>query len=265
MGMLAMQIAATGMQSNQTKVDVISGNLANMNTTGYKESMASFEDLMYIDYAAGGSSTSDAGTVRPSAKQVTLGSGVSGITKKFEQGAAVPTPGNDKNLMINGIGFFQVALPNGTTAYTRDGELAVSSTGELVTKLGYAIQPAMTVPEGVTITVSNSGAVSYVDADGITQNLGTLELAKFNNPSGLTAIGGNMYIENPDASGTAVTGAPNSTGFGVIQQYNLEASNVDSISSIVNLLTAQRGYEYCSKVITAGEQMAENNARILNG
>lgn len=265
MGLLAMQIAATGMQCNQTKVDVISGNLANMNTTAYKESMVSFEDLMYLEYGAGGSSTSDAGTVRPSAMQVGLGAKVSAMPKKFEQGAVIPTPGNDKNLMINGIGFFQVALPDGSIGYTRDGEFAVSATGELVTKMGYPVQPAMTVPEGVQVTVSTSGVISYVDADGVTQTLGTLELARFNNPAGLTAIGGNMYIENTEASGAAITGLPNSEGFGAVEQFKLEASNVDTISGVVSLITAQRGYEYCSKCVTAADNMSQQEANILKG
>jgi flagellar basal-body rod protein FlgG len=256
MAYLALQIAATGMHTNQTKVDVISGNLANMSTTAYKESDVSFEDLMYLNYKAPGSATSSTGTLLPSSMQIGLGSKVSSITRSFDQGGLILTDSKPLNLAVQGDGFLQITLPSGDIAYTRDGELAKSATGDIVTKLGYPIIPAMTIPDDATdITIALDGTVS-VTVDGTSQILGQIELAKFLNPAGLEAMGGNLYSES-DASGDPLLGPPNLDGFGAVMQYQLESSNVDSISQIVELINAQRGYEYCSKCLQTADQMSK--------
>ncbi|MDA8252070.1 MAG: flagellar basal-body rod protein FlgG [Rhodospirillales bacterium] len=253
--MRALDIAATGMQAQQTNVEVISNNIANMTTTGFKRRRAEFTDLIYQDLRRVGSNSSAAGQVLPSGAQIGLGVKTVAVVPINLQGNLQQT-GNSLDVAISGNGFFQVALPSGETAYTRDGSFALSPTGQIVTADGYVVQPPITVPTAATsVSINTSGQVQ-VTLDGQTtpQLVGQLQLADFPNPAGLQAQGENLFLATA-ASGTATPGAPQSPGFGTVQQGFVETSNVNVVSEITDLITAQRAYEMNSKVITAGDQM----------
>ncbi len=253
--MRALDIAATGMQAQQTNVEVISNNIANMTTTGYKRRRAEFTDLIYQNLRRVGSNSSDTGQVLPSGAQIGLGVKTVAVVPINEQGN-LQQSGNSLDVAISGNGYFQVALPSGQVAYTRDGSFALSPTGQIVTSDGYVVQPTITIPPAATSVTINLAGQVQVTLDGQTapQLVGQLQLATFPNPAGLQAQGDNLFLASV-ASGNATTGLPQAPGFGSVQQGFIETSNVNVVSQITDLITAQRAYEMNSKVITAGDQM----------
>ena len=253
--MRALDIAGTGMQAQQTNVEVISNNIANMTTTGFKRRRAEFQDLIYQNLRRVGANSSDSGSVVPSGAQVGLGVKTAAIYRIDEQGNLQQTS-NSLDMAIQGNGFFQVTLPSGDTAYTRDGTFALSPSGQIVTSDGYVVQPGITIPSNATNVAINTAGQVQVSIDGQTapQTVGTLQLAVFPNATGLDAQGDNLLLQT-SASGNPVTGAPGSPGFGSVQQGFIETSNVNVVSEITNLITAQRAYEMNSKVITTSDQM----------
>jgi len=253
--MKALSIAATGMIAQQLNVEVISNNIANMNTTGFKRQRAEFQDLLYQNIERVGANSSDTGTITPTGIQVGVGVKTGGVYRITQQGSVVGT-GNPLDLAVNGNGYFRITLPNGDDAYTRSGSFQLGPTGQIVTIEGYTVSPGLTVPQGATdITINPNGEILVKLQGQITpSNIGQLELVTFPNPAGLEAIGDNQFLETP-ASGTANVGVADTPGFGVILQKFLENSNVNSVSEITALITAQRAYEMNSKVITTADQM----------
>jgi len=253
--MRALSIGATGMEAQQLNVEVISNNIANLSTTGFKRSRAEFQDLLYQNMRSVGSASSDTGTILPSGLQVGLGVKPAATYRINEQGNLTVT-NNPLDIAVNGRGYFQVQLPDGTTAYTRAGSLQLNASGQFVTPDGFTVLPNITVPTTATsITVNASGQVlATVSGQTAQTTLGQLQLANFINPTGLDAIGQNLLKET-QASGSPITGSPQSTGFGSLVQGSLETSNVDIVSEITNLITAQRAYEMNSKVINTADQM----------
>lgn len=260
--MRALSIAATGMQSQQTNVEVISNNLANMNTAGFKAERAQFEDLLYQNVLQPGSSTSDSGTLVPAGIQLGAGVRTSSVYRINTQGDLNQTS-NPYDLAVQGDGFFKVTLPDGTDAFTRAGNFALSATGQIVTSQGYTVAPGISVPaNALKVSVNSQGQVqATVPGTSTPTTLGTLELDRFPNVAGLNALGGNLYSETP-ASGSPQAGVPGSSGYGTIQQGYLETSNVNPVSEITALITAQRAYEMNSKVITAADQMMQTTAQL---
>jgi flagellar basal-body rod protein FlgG len=253
--MRALDIAATGMQAQQTNVEVISNNIANMTTTGYKAQRVAFQDLLYQDLRRAGSNSSDAGTIVPSGTQIGLGVKTAGIYRIDQQGNLQQT-NNTLDMAISGNGWFQVTLPSGQTAYTRDGTFGLAPDGTIVTSDGYVVQPGIQIPTNATnVTINASGEVQ-VSLPGQTapQTVGQLQLAVFPNDAGLAAQGGNLFLQTA-ASGNPVTGAPSSPGFGSVMQGFVENSNVNVVSEITDLITAQRAYDMNSQVVTTANQM----------
>lgn len=261
--MRSMDIASTGMQAQQTNVEVISNNIANMTTTGFKRRRAEFQDLIYQNLRRVGSNSSDTGTIVPSGAQVGLGVRTAAIYRINEQGNLQQTS-NSLDLAIQGAGYFQVTLPSGETAYTRDGTFGLSADGTIVTADGYSVQPGLQIPTNATaVTINASGQVQVtVQGQTTPQTVGQLQLADFPNEAGLDAQGENLYLQTA-ASGQPVSGNPSSTGFGQVMQGFIETSNVNVVSEITNLITAQRAYEMNSKVITTSDDMLNtlNNLR----
>jgi flagellar basal-body rod protein FlgG len=253
--MRSLDIAGTGMQAQATNVEVISNNIANMTTTGFKRRRAEFQDLIYQNLRRVGSNSSDAGSVVPAGAQVGLGVKTAAIYRINEQGNLQQTS-NAFDLAIRGNGFFQVTLPSGETAYTRDGTFALSAEGQVVTADGYVVQPGVTVPSNATnVTINASGQVQVaLDGQAAPALVGQIQISVFPNAAGLDAQGDNLFLATT-ASGNAVTGNPASTGFGSVLQGFVETSNVNVVSEITNLITAQRAYEMNSKVITTSDQM----------
>jgi len=253
--MRSLNIAATGMLAQQLNVEVISNNIANLNTTGFKRQRAEFHDLLYQDLLRAGTASSDTGTLVPSGIQVGLGVKPAATYRIAEQGNLVITE-NPLDLAISGRGYFAVEMPNGDTAYTRAGALGRSATGDLVTASGFVVQPGITIPDdAIGITINPQGEV-FVTLSGQTapSNIGQLQLANFPNEAGLQQIGNNLLLETR-ASGAPTLAAPGSQGFGEIQQSALETSNVNVVAEITNLITAQRAYEMNSRVIQASDEM----------
>ncbi len=253
--MRSLDIAGTGMQAQATNVEVISNNIANMTTTGFKRRRAEFQDLIYQNLRRVGSNSSDSGSVVPAGAQVGLGVKTAAIYRINEQGNLQQTS-NAFDMAIRGNGFFQVTLPSGETAYTRDGTFALSAEGQIVTADGYVVQPGVTVPANATnVTINASGQVQVtLDGQQAPALVGQIQLAVFPNAGGLDAQGDNLFLATT-ASGAAVTGTPASPGFGSVLQGFVETSNVNVVSEITNLITAQRAYEMNSKVITTSDQM----------
>ncbi len=248
--MRALDIASTGMVAQQRNVSVISNNLANMNTTAYKRRRTEFHDLLYQNLRRVGTTSSDAGTVVPAGVQMGLGVKLAAVYRIHEQGNLSATD-NTFDLAIEGPGYFQVRMPNGQTAYTRDGTFQLNADGEIVTHDGYPVLPGITVPNNaIDVTINESGEV-LVKLDGQTSlsNVGQIQLATFQNDAGLEAIGDNLYTETP-SSGNAVTGNPAETDFGSILQGFLETSNVNAVEEITELISAQRAFEMNAKVVT---------------
>ena len=260
--MRSLDIAATGMLAQQLNVEVISNNIANMTTTGYKRQRAEFQDLLYQDLRRVGSESSDAGTVVPSGIQLGLGVQPAAVYRIVEQGNLTVTE-NPFDLAINGRGYFTIELPSGDTGYTRAGSFQVSPDGELVTADGYIVQPGATIPsDAVSVTINANGVVSVrVSSSTTEQQVGQIELANFPNEAGLEALGDNLFLETA-ASGTATIGNPGATGFGLLKQGALETSNVNVVNEITNLIAAQRAYEMNSKVIQASDEMMANSSQL---
>lgn len=260
--MRSLSIGATGMLAQQLNVETISNNIANMTTTGYKRQRAEFQDLLYQNQRRVGSTSSDAGTVVPSGIQVGTGVKAAAIYRINEQGNINPT-GNTLDLAINGHGYFQVQLPNGETAYTRAGSLQLNAQGTIVTADGYQVLPGVVIPQNtIDITVNPNGEVlAKIDGQTVPQNVGQLQLATFPNNAGLEAIGDNLLLETP-ASGQAITGNPGAPGFGRVIQGSVETSNVNIVSEITQLITAQRAYEMNSRVISTTDQMMQSVSQL---
>jgi len=253
--MRALSIGATGMSAQQLNVEVISNNIANSSTNGFKASRAEFQDLLYQNMRTVGSASSDTGTLLPSGLQVGLGVMPAATYRVTTQGN-ISVTNNTLDLAINGRGFLQVQMPDGTTSYTRDGSLQLNATGQIVTADGYQVLPSITVPTTATaITVNASGQViATIAGQTAQQTLGQLQLANFINPVGLESIGNNL-LKQTDASGSPTTSNPGTSGFGTVVQGSVETSNVDIVTEVTNLITAQRAYEMNSKVITTADQM----------
>lgn len=252
----ALWAAKTGLDAQQTQMTVVSNNLANVNTTGYKKGRAVFEDLVYQNIRqVGASSTQD--TQLPSGLSLGTGVRVVATEKMYTQGSFDQTD-NSFDLAIEGRGFFQVLTPDGTMAYTRDGSFQVNSDGQLVTSSGYAVQPSITIPSGAqSVTIGSDGTVSVQLAgqSAVTQ-VGTLQLADFINPAGLQARGQNLLLETA-ASGAAQVSTPGLNGLGTLLQGSLEASNVNVVEEMVNMIETQRAYEMNTKAISTTDQMLQ--------
>jgi flagellar basal-body rod protein FlgG len=252
---LTLDIGATGMLAQQLNVDTISNNIANMTTTGFKRQRAEFQDLLYQMKVRPGAASSDASTTIPSGIQQGLGVKAGSVYRINEQGALRSTS-NPFDLSVTGQGYFQITLPSGDTAYTRDGSFQLNQSGQMVTAQGYLLQPGVTIPnDAIDVTINASGQV-LVKIQGQTAltNAGQIQLANVPNDAGLESIGNNLAIVT-EASGAAVVGNPGAPGYGSLQQNFLEASNVNVVEEITSLIQAQRAYEMNSKVIQAGDQM----------
>jgi flagellar basal-body rod protein FlgG len=253
--MRSLNIAATGMLAQQQNVEVISNNIANMNTTAYMRRRTEFHDLIYQNIRRVGSTSSDAGTVVPSGVQLGLGVKLAAVYRIHEQGNLSSTD-NTFDLAVQGKGFFQIQMPDGTTGYSRDGSFQLSPTGQIVTHDGNPLIPNITVAaDAIDVTINSSGSVLVKTQGAITPTTaGQILLATFPNEAGLEAMGSNLHLETP-ASGTATTGTPGATGFGTMLQGFLETSNVNAVSEVSELISAQRAYEMNSKVIQTSDQM----------
>jgi flagellar basal-body rod protein FlgG len=243
------------MTAQQRNVEVVSNNLANMNTTAYMRRRTEFHDLLYQNLRRVGSTSSDAGTIVPSGIQLGLGVKLAAVYRIHEQGNLTATD-NTFDLAIQGKGFFQIRLPTGETAYTRDGTFQLNADGEVVTHDGYQVLPGITIPDNaIDVTVNASGEVlAKIQNQVNLSNVGQLQISTFPNEAGLEAVGDNLYIETP-ASGSATTGSPAAVGFGSVLQGFLETSNVNAVEEIANLISAQRAYEMNSKVIQTSDEM----------
>ncbi|PIB96632.1 flagellar basal-body rod protein FlgG [Caulobacter sp. X] len=260
--MQALRTAASGMAAQQLNVEVISNNIANMNTVGFKRQRAEFQDLLYQTIERAGSQSSSDGNIVPTGVQVGGGVKAGSVYRITEQGTPTLTD-NPLDVAIQGKGYLQILLPSGETAYTRAGNFSTNDQGQIVTEDGYQVQPGITVPQNATdIIISKTGLVQ-VKLDGQTQpqTIGQLQLANFLNEGGLEAIGDNMFLETA-ASGAANLAVPGQPGFGSLLQHYTEASNVDSVSEITALITAQRAYEMNSKVITTADQMLQTTSQM---
>ncbi|MDO9421322.1 MAG: flagellar basal-body rod protein FlgG [Herminiimonas sp.] len=252
----SLWISKTGLDAQQTQMDVISNNLANVSTTGFKRTRAVFEDLLYQTIRQPGAASSQQ-TDLPSGLQ--LGTGVRPVaTERIHTQGNLQLTGNSKDVAINGAGFFQVLLPDGTTAYTRDGSFQTDSQGQLVTSSGFPIQPAITIPiDAQSLTVSRDGIVSVKLAGNVAATeVGNLQLATFINPAGLESKGENLYVET-GASGNANANTPGTNGAGIMVQNYTETSNVNVVEELVNMIQTQRAYEINSKAITTSDQMLQ--------
>ncbi|WP_374516085.1 flagellar basal-body rod protein FlgG [Brevundimonas sp.] len=260
--MRALRTAASGMAAQQLNVEVISNNIANMNTVGFKRQRAEFQDLLYQNVERMGAQSSSQGTVVPTGIQIGAGVKAGAVYRVTEQGTPTQTGGR-YDMAIDGRGYFQVLLPSGETAYTRAGNFAVNGEGQLVTDDGYAVQPNIAIPQdAVDISISKSGQVQVItQGEPEPQIVGQLELASFFNEAGLEAVGDNLLLETA-ASGPANVGTPGEIGFGEILHGFTEASNVDAVAEISALIIAQRAYEMNSKVITTADQMLSVSAQV---
>ncbi len=260
--MRSLSTGATGMMAQQLNVEVISNNIANMNTTGFKRQRAEFQDLLYQNQRRPGATSSDANTIVPSGIQIGVGVRAAGVYRIHEQGNLTST-GNPYDIAINGKGFFQITLPSGETAYTRAGSFQVNAQGQIVTADGYLLNPNITVPQGaLAVSVDNTGIVeARLAGQAQPQQLGQVQLANFVNEAGLEAVGDNLFLETP-ASGQPQVGNPNTQGIGTLRQGYLETSNVNPVQEITNLITAQRAYDMNSKVITTSDEMLQTTTRL---
>lgn len=252
----ALWVAKTGLDAQQTRMAVVSNNLANVNTTGFKQGRAVFEDLLYQNIRQSGGQSSQ-NTMLPSGLSLGTGVRVVATEKLFTQGSMLQT-GNAMDVAINGRGFFQILKPDGNLAYSRDGTFQINNQGELVTPSGYIVQPGITIPNGAqSITIGTDGTVSVkLPGEAVPTQVGTLETVDFVNPVGLQPVGENLYIET-GSSGTAQGGTPGLNGLGSLVQGSLEGSNVNVVSELVNMIETQRAYEMNSKAISTNDQMMQ--------
>ncbi len=258
----SLDIGATGMLAQQMNVDVISNNIANMTTTGYKRRQAAFQDLLYQNIDRPGSTSSDSGTIVPAGLQLGLGVRTGSVYRQHSQGA-IQISENPLDLAILGEGFFQIQLPSGDIAYTRDGTFQINENGELVTVQGYIVDPGITIPDdALNIDINEQGEV-LVTLPGQTalSNVGQIQLANFVNPTGLAAIGSNL-LQETEASGAPTTGAPGQAEFGALRQGALEQSNVNVVEEITKLISAQRAYELNSNVISTSNEMLQTVSQL---
>ncbi|MGE5798562.1 MAG: flagellar basal-body rod protein FlgG [Ignavibacteria bacterium] len=252
----ALRTAASGMYAQQINVEVISNNIANINTTGFKKNKAEFKDLMYQDVQINPLSSSTPGIYEPSTDKIQIGNGVqpASTQKIFLQGDLTPT-NNQLDAAIQGDGFFQLRKADGTFAYTRDGSFKINSEGAVVNNSGYYLEPDIKIDDTtLSISVGRDGTIEAHETNGNSSVLGNIELVKFINPGGLKAIGDNLYIET-QASGAPLLGVPGSEGFGEVLQGFLESSNVDIVEEMISMISAQRAYEINSKTVKTVEEM----------
>ena len=263
--MRALQTAATGMAAQELNVQTISNNIANLRTTGFKRQQVQFQDLLYDNLKRAGSSTSDQGTTMPAG--LSIGSGVKTVStpRDMSQGNLNST-GKPYDVAIRGEGYYKIRMPNGSAAYTRDGSFSLDAQGQLVTQNGYQLEPGITVPTTATsVTISAQGLVqATIPGQAAQQNLGSIQLSRFINKTGLNSVGDNLFTETA-ASGQAIDGVPGADGFGNLQQNYLEDANVNAVTEISGLIAAQRAYEMNSKVITAADQMLSSTSQMLRG
>jgi len=259
--MRSLWISKTGMEAQQMQLDAISNNLANVSTNGFKSQRQVFEDLMYQNLRQAGAASSDQ-TVLPTGLQVGLGTRAVATSRNFSQGN-LQQSSNPFDMAVQGKGFFQVQMPDGTTGYTRDGSFQVSAQGQLVTSNGYTVQPGITIPATAqSVTIGSDGTVSVVlPGQALAQTVGQLQIAGFINPSGLEPKGQNVYGETA-ASGTPTPGTPGTNGLGSLQQGFVETSNVNVVEELVQMIQTQRSYELNSKAIQTSDQMLEKLAQL---
>lgn len=257
----SLWISKTGLEAQQTQLDVIANNLANVSTNGFKRARAVFEDLLYQTMRAPGAQTSQQSQV-PTGLQIGTGVKPVATARVLTQGNLQQT-NNSFDVAINGNGYFQVAMPDGTTTYTRDGSFHVDSQGQLVTSNGYAIQPTITIPANAqSVSIAADGVVTVtVPGQTAAQNVGTLQLASFINPNGLLAIGQNLFQESA-ASGTPNANQPGTNGLGVLSQGYVETSNVNVVEELVSMIQTQRAYEINSKAIQTSDQMLQRLSQL---
>ncbi len=262
MTLKALYSAATGMEAQETRINAISNNMANINTTGYKSDKASFEDMMYDQVQAPGAKNSSTAK-SPVGVQIGHGTRLVAVYKQFSQGDLNQT-GRELDVAIQGNGFLEVALENGVKGYTRDGALRVSPEGLLVSSRGYAVQPNITIPtDAISVTVGKDGTITVEQAGVATPTeLGTLQLSLFQNPSGLKSIGQNTYQET-EASGTATVAAAGTSGAGEVVQGFLENSNVNVAEELISMIIAQRSYEANSKIMQTSNEMMRTSTNVI--
>ena len=252
----ALWVAKTGLEAQQMRMNAISNNLANASTTGFKRDRAVFADLIYQNIVQVGAQSSE-DTLNPSG--LNLGTGVRTVAteKLFTQGNIIQT-GNPLDIAIQGRGLLQVTMPDGTVAYTRDGTMQMDETGQLVTSMGYPIEPSITIPDNtLSVSISSDGVVSVLEPGSpAPSEVGNIQLADFINPTGLQPIGNNLFLESA-ASGSPQTGTPGLDGLGTLVQSSLEGSNVNTVEELVNMIEAQRAYEMNSKAISTVDQMLQ--------
>jgi flagellar basal-body rod protein FlgG len=259
--MRSLWISKTGMEAQQMQLDAISNNLANVATNGFKSERQVFEDLMYQNLRQAGAASSDQ-TALPTGLQVGLGTRAVATARNFSQGNLQQTS-NPLDIAVQGKGFFQVQLPDGTTGYTRDGSFQVSAQGQIVTNTGYTVQPGITIPTAAqSVTIGNDGTVTVVlPGQALPQTVGQLQIAGFINPAGLDPKGGNLYGETA-ASGTPTPGTAGTNGLGTLQQGFVETSNVNVVEELVQMIQTQRSYELNSKAIQTADQMLDKLSQI---
>ncbi|MCB1050529.1 MAG: flagellar basal-body rod protein FlgG [Acidobacteria bacterium] len=251
----ALWTSAAGMAVQQVNLDVISNNLANVNTAGFKKVRPEFQDLLYQTLNTPGANTTTT-TTSPNGIQVGLGAKLVSTNRTFTQGSLKNT-GRLLDWAISGPGFFEVTLPDGTPGYTRDGSFTLDQNGNVVNSSGYPINPAITIPQGtVGLNIGKDGTVTVDLGDGVPQNVGQIQLSNFINPSGLKAIGDNLF-QVTQASGDATVSAPNDIGYGSIEANFLEVSNVDIAEEMVNMIIGQRAYEAISRSIRTADQILQ--------
>jgi len=252
----SLWISKTGMDAQQTQMDVIANNLANISTTGFKSSRAVFEDLMYQTVRQPGGQSSQQTQI---SSGLQMGTGVRPIaTERIQTQGTLQQTNNNLDVAVQGAGFFQILMPDGTTSYTRDGSFQVNNQGAVVTASGYPLQPAITVPiNALTVTIANDGTVSITQPGTVTPvQIGNIQLATFINPTGLQSQGQNLYTET-GSSGTPTISTPGTNGSGAINQGYVEASNVNVVEELVQMIQTQRSYEITSKAITTSDQMLQ--------
>ncbi|WP_404403226.1 flagellar basal-body rod protein FlgG [Pelagibacterium halotolerans] len=260
--MQALYIASTGMAAQERNVEVLSNNIANMRTTGFKRQRAEFQDLLYQSYRRAGAATSDTGTQVPVGIEVGSGVKVAATARIMSQGNVAPTE-KSLDLAISGEGFFMIEMPDGSTAYTRDGTFERDANGQLVTVDGYAVQPGIVIPQDATsVSISRDGLVeAYINDGTAPVQLGQIQLARFANKAGLESLGDNLFRETP-ASGEAQIGVADTEGMGHLLQGYLESANVNAVTEMADLIAAQRAYEMNARVISGADQMLQATAQL---
>lgn len=260
--MKALYIASTGMAAQERNVEVISNNIANMRTTGYKKQRAEFQDLLYQSLRRAGSSTSDQGTMVPAGIEIGSGVKTSATPRVMSQGTVSPTE-KELDVAIRGEGYFAIQMPDGSTSYTRDGSFERSPEGEIVTVDGYTVQPGITLPDGATgVSISADGLVeAFLPGATAPTQMGQLQISRFVNKAGLESLGDNLFRETA-SSGPAQTGTPNEDGMGNLMQGYLEMSNVNAVTEIADLIAAQRAYEMNARVISGADQMLQATSQL---